>query len=144
MRMESAATARLRVEDVSREDLLNMFLKLEEQKIAAEESFAQSNIEKDKIKEKALALLKRCRELESKQSEIDELKIKVEALESSSGTAPQPSLDSKMKDSAEEKLCLIITELQQRCKLLQASYDIKESEASLATEEILKYMDQGK
>lgn len=144
MRMESAATARLRVEDVSREDLLNMFLKLEEQKIAAEESFAQSNIEKDKIKEKALALLKRCRELESKQSEIDELKIKVEALESSSGTAPQPSLDSKMKDSAEEKLCLIITELQQRCKLLQASYDIKESEASLATEEILKYKDQGK
>ena len=78
MRMESAATARLRVEDVSREDLLNMFLKLEEQKIAAEESFAQSIIEKDKIKEKALALLKRCRELESKQSEIDELKIKVE------------------------------------------------------------------
>lgn len=144
MRMESAATARLRVEDVSREDLLNMFLKLEEQKIAAEESFAQSNIEKDKIKEKALALLKRCRELESKQSEIDELKIKVEALESSSGTAPQPSLDSKMKDSAEEKLCLIITELQQRCKLLQASYDIKESEASLATEEISKYKDQGK
>lgn len=141
--MESAATARLRVEDVSREDLLNMFLKLEEQKIAAEESFAQSNIEKDKIKEKALALLKRCRELESKQSEIDELKIKVEALESSSGTAPQPSLDSKMKDSAEEKLCLIITELQQRCKLLQASYDIKESEASLATEEISKYKDQG-
>jgi hypothetical protein len=142
--MESAATARLRVEDVSREDLLNMFLKLEEQKIAAEESFAQSNIEKEKIKEKALALLKRCRELESKQSEIDELKIKIEALESSSGTAPQPSLDSKMKDSAEEKLCLIITELQQRCKLLQASYDIKESEASLATEEISKYKDQGK
>ena len=142
--MESAATARLRVEDVSREDLLNMFLKLEEQKIAAEESFAQSNIEKDKIKEKALALLKRCRELESKQSEIDELKIKVEALESSSGTAPQLSLDSKMKDSAEEKLCLIITELQQRCKLLQASYDIKESEASLATEEISKCKDQGK
>jgi hypothetical protein len=141
--MESAATARQRVKDVSREDLLDMFLKLEEQKLAAEECFAQSNIEKDKIKEKALALLKRCRELESKQGEIDELRVKVVALESSSGAALQPSLDCKTIDSAEEKLCLIITELQQRCKLLQASHDMKESEATLAGEEILNYKNQG-
>jgi hypothetical protein len=141
--MESAATARLRVEDVSREDLMNMFIKLEEQKIAAEESFAQSNTEKEKIKEKALALLKRCRELESKQGEIDELRIKVVALESSSGAAQQQSPDSKMNDSAEEKLCLIITELQQRCKLLQASHDMKAAEATSATEEITNYKNQG-
>ena len=141
--MESAAAARLRVADVSREDLLSMLLKLEEQKIAAEESFAHSNVEKDKIKEKALALLKRCRELESKQSEIDELRLKVVALESSSGAAAQPSLDSKSNDATDEKLYVIINELQQRCKLLQAGHDIKATEASLSIEEISNYKNQG-
>ena len=53
------------MEDLPREDLVEMFLKVELEKAAAIETCAQVNLEKDKLKEKALVLLKRCRDLEA-------------------------------------------------------------------------------
>ena len=135
--MESA----IRPEDASKEVLLVMFQQLEAQKNAAEESSVQSNIEKDKIKEKALALLKRCRDLESKQVEIDELKKQVLALEESSSVAASTNAagDSKV----EVQLSLIIADLKERCKVLQSDNDLKTAELKTTSEVYESNKNQG-
>lgn len=128
-------------EDASKEVLLVMFRELAEQKCAAEESCAQSNVEKDKIKEKALALLKRCRDLESKQGEIDELKKKVLALEESS--SPASSTNEARESKVEMQLSQIISDLRERCKALQSDNDLKIAELKTISEESESNKNQG-
>ena len=64
--METSSTGSIRhVQDLPKEELVEMFLKVQLEKAAAIETCAQANLEKDKLKEKALVLLKRCRDLEA-------------------------------------------------------------------------------
>ena len=72
--MEQSDSPKRRAQSLSKEDLVDEYVRLQSysiataaEKVAAEESCAHISLEKDKIKEKALALLKRCRDLEGSQ-----------------------------------------------------------------------------
>lgn len=139
--MEVSIDRKPRLEDASKDDLLQMVLQLEVQKAAAQETIELSNVEKDKIKEKALALLKRCRELESKQGEIDDLKNKLQKLEAS----PTSTTDASHGDTAvtDEKYNRIVSELQERCRTLQSENDHKVAEMKAINENCEGYKNQG-
>lgn len=139
--METSIDGKQCLEDASKEDLLKMVLQLEIQKVAAQETIELSNVEKDKIKEKALALLKRCRELESKQGEIDDLKNKLQKFEAS----PASTTDASPGDTAatDEKYSRIVSELQERCRIMQSENDHKAAEMKVTNENCEAYMNQG-
>lgn len=145
--MEASSDSRRRIEGLPREDLVEMFLKLEmysiltaAEKTAAVESCSQINLEKEKIKEKALTLLKRCRDLEGKQDEIEELKNQVHAYQSSGATLGTQS-DGKVQPDAQSQL--LIANWESRFKVLEDNYDLKATELAAAFEETLSYKNQG-
>ena len=139
--MDTSIDGKPRFEDASKDDLLQMVLQLEIQKVAAQETIDLSNIEKDKIKEKALALLKRCRELESKQGEIDDLKNKLEKLEASSTS--DSSADHENVAATEAKFDIIVSDLQGRCRTLQSENAHKDAEMKVTNDDCETYKNQG-
>lgn len=77
----TSTPSRRKVEDLTKEELLEMLNKLKtysqkatEDKKNAEESYDKSIREKEELKEKAMILLKRCRDLELKSKEFDTFK----------------------------------------------------------------------
>ena len=139
--METSIDGKPRLEDASKDDLLKMVLQLEIQKVAAQETIELSNVEKDKIKEKALALLKRCRELESKQGEIDDLKSKLLKFEASPASATDGSPGGIA--ATDEKYSRIVSELQERCRILQSENDQKAAEMKVTNENCEASKNQG-
>jgi hypothetical protein len=140
----SPATGRRKVEDMSKEDLIEMLQKLKVfsqnealGKKNAEEATATVMKEKDDIKEKALLLLKRCREAESKQSEYEEVKIKLEAYESGSMNAQNDQSISETSVSNMQghnmQLLSQIATLESTCESLQLSLEEKKVEAEAST-----------
>ena len=146
--MEQSDSPKRRAQSLSKEDLVDEYVRLQSysiataaEKVAAEESCAHISLEKDKIKEKALALLKRCRDLEGSQVEFDEMKSKVEALQLS---APTIKTDGDSKMQTNEELQLIIVGFEGRQQILQSKYDLQVIETISAKEDCLKYKSQGK
>lgn len=154
MDSSSPATGRRKVEDMSKEDLIEMTQKLEtfSQNAAlgkknAEEATATIMKERDDIKEKALLLLKRCREAESKQSEYEELKIRFEGYESGSMNAQndQSISESSVSDMQGHNMQLLsqIATLESTCESLQSSLAEKKVEAEASTAQNADYKIQG-
>lgn len=131
--MEASTGSRQRAEDSSKEDLLIMFLKLEvDSKVAAEEQAAQSNAEKDMIKQKAIALLKRCKDLEVRQGEFEEMKSKVEKYELSASLKTDENQSEQPAAGGTEQYAL-----------LQREFDLKVLEAAAARAEASDLNNQG-
>jgi putative cell wall-binding protein len=159
-----ATPGRRKVEDMSKEDLLAMLQKLKAfsqnetlEKKNAEEANAILMKEKDDIKEKALVLLKRCREAESKQTEYEELKTKLEAYESGSmpfsdsnyspciqsgSESSENGVMSNMQGHNMQLLSQIAT-LESKCESLQLSLEEKKIEAETSTTQNADYKFQG-
>jgi hypothetical protein len=155
--MESPASGRRRIEDMSKEDLLEIIQKLKtysqqatSDKKSAEEANAQITREKEEIREKAMALLKRCRELEGKvevfesslssvtvgqNDSIDQTKDKEEG--SSTGGSASPSMQEQ------ERLLTVISVLEDRYATLQTGHNQKIAEALASAEECATYKNQG-
>ena len=139
------APSRHRAEDLSKEDLLAMFLQLE---ISAETASQQSTLEKAAIKEKALVLLKRCRDLEGRQGDYDTLKSKVDMYESAAFTRneekqgdaqhAQTVLKGDVAETVEKE-----REREERFRLLQGDYDSKVAEAVAARADAVDLTNQG-
>jgi hypothetical protein len=164
MDSSSPATGRRKVEDMSKEDLIVMLQKLKAlsqnatlEKNIAEEANVLIMKEKDDIKEKALVLLKRCREAESKQTEYEELKTKLEAYESGSmsnndsmnlpdnqsvSESSENGIMSNMQGHNMQLLSQIAT-LESKCESLQLSLEEKKIEADTSTTQNADYKTQG-